>query len=159
MLHAKDESCDGGKDNVLLLLYKTTNTTHNDAAFQNYKVTLTNYIQQSSALEVTIPQPVTTLLEFYGTLSFTTVFTIARYLFLYSARRLQSMHFNIIIPTTPRSPSLFPSGSPTDTSHAILTTLNRTAARQMPPASLFQINSIDWKPSALHHSVERSHTC
>jgi len=128
LLQAKDESCDGGKDNVLLLLYKTTNTTHNDAAFQNYKVTLTNYIQQISALEASIPQAVILLTEFYGTRSFTTVFTIARHLFLCFARRLQSMHFNIIIPTTPRSPSLFPSGSPTDSLHAILTTLNRTTA-------------------------------
>ena len=38
LLQAKD---DGGKDSVLLLLYKTT-LTYSDAAFQNYKVTLTH---------------------------------------------------------------------------------------------------------------------
>jgi hypothetical protein len=47
LLQAKEESSAGGKDNVLLLLYKTTYTTYNDAA-------VTNYIQQSSALQATL---------------------------------------------------------------------------------------------------------
>lgn len=54
LLQAKEASSDGGTDKVVLLLYKSTHTTYNDAAFQTYKVTFTNYIQHSSALPVTV---------------------------------------------------------------------------------------------------------
>jgi len=86
-------------DKVLLLLHKTTYTTYNDAAFQNYNVTLTNYIQQSSALQVTL-----IITRILWNPKFHHCVPTARHLFLYSARQHQSMHFNIIVPSTPRSP-------------------------------------------------------